>query len=98
MILANELNIDPIDIAIRIHRFYLLSMNNALHQLNYHHLFYFWLTASQGSVTEAANMIRVAQPTVSAQLRELETTLGERLFERSGRRLHLTEVGKVVFQ
>lgn len=72
-------------------------MNQIFQRLNYHHLLYFWLVASQGSVTEAAHTLRVAQPTVSAQLKELETTLGERLFERSGRKLRLTEVGELVF-
>ncbi len=73
-------------------------MDYILQRLNYHHLFYFWVVASQGSVTKAAQLVRVAQPTVSAQLRDLEAALGERLFQRSGRTLRLTEIGKVVFQ
>ena len=61
--------------------------------LNYHHLRYFWTVARNGSVRGAAAELGVSQPSVSAQLRLLETSLGERLFRRSGRRLVLTEAG-----
>lgn len=64
--------------------------------LNFHHLRYFWVTAREGSVTEAAKKLRVTQPTVSEQLRLLEETLGEPLLRREGRRLVLTEVGRTV--
>jgi LysR family transcriptional activator of nhaA len=66
--------------------------------LNYHHLLYFWLAAKQGSVTEAAAELRLAQSTVSAQIRQLEHVLDERLFRRDGRRLVLTEVGRTVYR
>jgi LysR family transcriptional activator of nhaA len=65
--------------------------------LNYHHLLYFWTTAREGSVTRAAEQLRLAQPTVSGQLRALEEALGEKLFERRGRRLELTERGRLVY-
>lgn len=63
--------------------------------LNYHHLFYFWMAAREGSVTRAAAELRLAQPTVSAQIKMLEEALGEPLFRREGRRLVLTEVGQL---
>jgi LysR family transcriptional activator of nhaA len=66
--------------------------------LNYHHLLYFWLTAKEGSVTQAASELRLAQSTVSAQIRQLEHVLDERLFRREGRRLVLTEVGHTVYR
>ena len=66
--------------------------------LNYHHLLYFWVVARQGSVTRAAAELRLAQPTVSTQLHALEQGLGEKLFARSGRRLVLTQVGRVVLR
>ena len=66
--------------------------------LNYHHLLYFWTVAREGSVTKASQQLRLAQPTVSGQLKALEDALGEKLFERTGRRLVLTEVGRVVFR
>ncbi len=66
--------------------------------LNYHHLHYFWVIAREGSITRATKELRLTQPTLSAQLRALEDSLGEPLFHRSGRSLVLTEVGRVAFQ
>ena len=66
--------------------------------LNYHHLLYFWTVAKKGSITEACKELRLAQPTISGQLRSLEEQLGEKLFTRVGRRLELTEVGKLVYR
>lgn len=65
--------------------------------LNYHHLLYFWLAAREGGVGKAASKLRLAHPTVSGQIRALEESLGEKLFQREGRRLVLTEMGRVVF-
>lgn len=66
--------------------------------LNYHHLLYFWSVAKHGTVAKACAELRLAQPTISAQIRVLEDTLGEKLFVRSGRYLVLTEMGRVVFK
>lgn len=66
--------------------------------LNYHHLLYFWAVAKEGTVTAACQRLRLAQPTVSTQLRVLEKTLGHKLFERHGRNLALTETGRVVYR
>ncbi len=66
--------------------------------LNYHHLLYFWTVAKEGSIVKACERLRLAQPTISGQLRLLEQTLGEKLFVKAGRGLALTEVGQVVFQ
>ena len=65
--------------------------------LNYHHLQYFWAVAKEGSLRRAGEKLHVSQPTISAQIRQLEEVLGERLFLRSTRRLTLTEPGQVVF-
>jgi len=65
--------------------------------LNYHHLLYFWSVAKHGTVAKACEELRLSQPTISAQLRLLEDTLGEKLFRRSGRYLVMTEMGRVVF-
>jgi LysR family transcriptional regulator, transcriptional activator of nhaA len=65
--------------------------------LNYHHLLYFWMVAKTGSITRASQELRLAQPTISAQLRSLEESLGEKLLSKSGRRLELTEVGRLVY-
>ena len=66
--------------------------------LNYHHLLYFWTVARTGGVSAAGAELRLAQPTISGQLRALEDSLGEKLFHRVGRRLELTEMGRVVYR
>jgi len=63
--------------------------------INYHHLFYFKIIAEEGTVSKAAEKLRVGQPTLSAQLKQFEDTLGVQLFERSHKKLTLTEQGKV---
>lgn len=66
--------------------------------LNYHHLLYFWAVARRGSVSRAAEELRLAQPTLSGQIRALEDALGEKLFQRVGRGLVLTEFGQLAFR
>ena len=66
--------------------------------LNYHHLLYFWLVAREGGLAPAAARLRLAHQTVSGQVRALEQALGEKLFERQGRRLALTELGRVAYR
>jgi len=66
--------------------------------LNYHHLLYFWSVAREGGVSRACAKLHVAQPTVSAQLRQLEKALGVKLFERQGRNLALTETGRLALR
>ncbi|MFN8093109.1 MAG: transcriptional activator NhaR [Vicinamibacteria bacterium] len=65
--------------------------------LNYHHLLYFWTVVRAGGLTAAAAELRLAPSTVSAQVRSLEESLSERLLQRSGRRLALTEMGRLVY-
>ena len=60
--------------------------NEAMEWLNYHHLYYFWVVAKQGSIARAVDKLRLAQPTISGQLKQLEETLGEKLFTRATRR------------
>ncbi len=66
--------------------------------LNYHHLLYFWSVAKHGTVAKACEELRLAQPTISKQIGLLEDTLGEKLFQRIGRSLVLTEMGHIVFK
>jgi LysR family transcriptional activator of nhaA len=49
-------------------------------------------------VTRASEKLHVSQPTISGQIRELETVLGEKLLRRSGRGVVLTEVGRTVYR
>lgn len=65
--------------------------------LNYNHLYYFWMVAREGSMVRASEEMMVSQPTISIQLKELETALGHRLFDRVGRGLVLTETGRIAF-
>ena len=65
--------------------------------LNYHHLLYFWVVAREGSVAKACKQLRLAQPTISGQIRALEESLKTALFERSGRSLVLTPTGHTVY-
>lgn len=66
--------------------------------LNYHHLRHFWVIARLGHMTRAAERLKISQSTLSEQVRELEQWLGEPLFERRGRALHLTEAGQVALE
>lgn len=62
--------------------------------LNYHHLFYFRVIANEGGIARAAEKLHIGQPTLSAQLKQLEEMVGKPLFERRNRKLILTEAGK----
>lgn len=66
--------------------------------LNYHHLLYFWAVAREGGVSRAAEVLGLRQPTVTAQVRALERSLGHPLFVKRGRGLALTEQGQVVYR
>jgi LysR family transcriptional activator of nhaA len=66
--------------------------------LNYHHLLYFWQVAREGGLSRACLQLGLAPSTVSKQVHELEDMLGHPLFVREGRRLVLTESGRVVFR
>lgn len=66
--------------------------------LNYHHLFYFWMTVKTGTVSAAAESLHLARPTVAAQIKDLEKSVGRPLFEKQGRGLVLTEFGKQIHQ
>jgi len=68
-----------------------------MQQLNYHHLLYFWTVAQEGSLVGGAKKLNLTPQTISAQLRTLEDTLGEQLFDRSGRQLTMTEIGRLVY-
>jgi LysR family transcriptional regulator, transcriptional activator of nhaA len=66
--------------------------------LNYHHLYYFWSVAREGSLSRASAELRLAPSTLSGQIRLLEQQLGIGLFSRVGRGQALTEPGKLVFR
>ncbi len=66
--------------------------------VNYHHLLHFWTVAREGGVAAAARRLRLTQSTLSTQLRQLEEQMGVPLFDRSQRRLALSEAGRTAFR
>lgn len=66
-------------------------------QLNLKHLRYFWVVASEGSITKAGEILHLTPQTISGQLRMLEESIGTKLFEKSGRNLVLSDTGQTVF-
>jgi LysR family transcriptional activator of nhaA len=70
-------------------------INEFMASLNYHHLRYFWMIANENNLTRAAERLHVSQSALSIQLRQLEESLGQNLFIREGKRLQLTEAGRI---
>jgi LysR family transcriptional regulator, transcriptional activator of nhaA len=66
--------------------------------LNYSHLLYFWTVAREGSIARAAEVLHLTPQTISGQLKLLEATIGEPLFQRAGRGLVLTATGQMIHQ
>ncbi|MBM4262393.1 MAG: LysR family transcriptional regulator [Deltaproteobacteria bacterium] len=66
--------------------------------INYHHLLYFKTIASEGSIARAAETLRLGQPTLSAQLKQFEDTIGVKLFERQHKKLVLNEAGRMALR
>jgi LysR family transcriptional activator of nhaA len=64
-------------------------------EFNYHHLRYFHVVAHEGHLTRAAEKLHVSQSALSSQIKQLEERLGQKLFERRGRSLVLTEAGRI---
>ncbi len=65
------------------------------HNLNFRHLYYFWVVAKEGGIAKAARRLGVAVQTISMQLGLLEKSLGKTLFAPQGRRIALTEAGRL---
>lgn len=66
--------------------------------LNYNQLYYFYQIAETGSIVLASKKVLISSPALSMQLKELEETLGTPLFLRVGKKLVLTEAGKIVHE
>ena len=69
-----------------------------MEHLNFHHLRLFWAVAHEGNLTRASRKLHLTPQTVSTQIRDFEETLGEKLFQREGRRLVLTDVGHIALR
>lgn len=66
--------------------------------MNFNHLYYFHVVATEGSIAKAASKLGLTQPTISEQLRELERSLGEALFDRTPSGLKITGAGSQAYQ
>src|SRR6478752_4104516 len=73
------------------------SADPAHEWLNYHHLRYFHAVAKEGSVRGASEKLRTSEPSICAQVKQLESALGETLYRRSGRSIVLTDFGQVIY-
>ncbi len=69
-----------------------------MRHLNYSHLQYFWAVAREGSIAKAAESLHLTPQTISGQLKLLDDAVGKPLFNRVGRRLVLSDMGRVVFE
>ena len=69
-----------------------------MRHLNYSHLHYFWTVAREGSIAQASQSLHLTPQTISGQLKLLDEAVGQALFNRVGRRLVLSDMGKVVFE
>ena len=68
-----------------------------MRHLNYSHLQYFWVVAREGSIVKASEVLHLTPQTISGQLKLLDESVGQPLFNRAGRRLVLSEMGRLVF-
>lgn len=69
-----------------------------MRHLNYNHLQYFWAVAREGSIAKASKSLHLTPQTISGQLKLLEESVGQPLFNRVGRRLVLSDTGRVVYE
>jgi LysR family transcriptional regulator, transcriptional activator of nhaA len=63
--------------------------------MNLKHLHYFWVVAKAGGVAKAGQQLHLSPQTLSEQIKLLEERLGSKLFRKSGRKLELTDDGRV---
>ena len=65
--------------------------------MNFNHLYIFHRVAEKQHFTLAAQELFISQPAVSKQIHELERSLGQALFVQIGRKMYLTEAGKILY-
>ena len=63
--------------------------------MNFKHLHYFWVTAKAGGIMRAGEQLHTTPQTLSGQIKLLEEWLGRSLFRKSGRKLELTDDGRL---
>ncbi|XPF93561.1 transcriptional activator NhaR [Colwellia sp. RE-S-Sl-9] len=65
--------------------------------LNYNHLYYFYIVATEGSITKASVRLNLTPQTISGQITNFEAQVGVNLFERKGKTLSLSEMGTLIY-
>ncbi len=65
--------------------------------MNFYQLTYFKKVSETNSISRAAEKLLITQPAVSKQIKALEDELGERLFDRIGKKIYLTKTGEVLY-
>lgn len=69
-------------------------MSSRLNSYNFNHLYYFYVIASQGNMTAASEVLNTSQPSLSVQMKALESALQRPLFTRAKRKIELTKFGQ----
>ena len=64
--------------------------------INFKHLHYFWAVAKQGGISRASELLHITPQTISGQITLLEDKLGKSRFRKVGRKLELTDTGRLV--
>lgn len=64
--------------------------------INYMHLHYFWVAAKQGGISRASELLHITPQTISGQITLLEQQIEKQLFRKAGRKLELTDTGRLV--
>ncbi|PCI54097.1 MAG: transcriptional activator NhaR [Gammaproteobacteria bacterium] len=65
--------------------------------LNYNHLFYFYVVATEGSISKASIRLNLTPQTISGQITSFEAQVGIKLFDRKGKKLFLSEIGRLIY-
>jgi LysR family transcriptional activator of nhaA len=63
--------------------------------VNFKHLHYFWIAAHAGGIARAGEQLHISPQTLSGQIKLLEEALDKKLFRKSGRKIELTDAGRL---
>ena len=65
--------------------------------LNYNHLYYFYTVAREGSIAKASASLHLTPQTISGQITKFEAQIGVNLFDRKGKTLQLSDMGRLIY-
>ncbi|MCR8923887.1 transcriptional activator NhaR [Dasania sp. GY-MA-18] len=65
--------------------------------INYNHLYYFYVVATDGSIAKASTRLHITPQTISGQISSFEENIGVNLFDRTGKRLRLSDIGQLIY-